>query len=39
MTAEIQARVAEVIQQQLTPALAHMPQVCPKGKQPGEEVL
>ena len=30
MTAEIQARVAAVIEQQLSPALPHVPQVCPE---------
>jgi integrase len=35
MTAEMQARVAAVIEQQLTPAMAHVPQVCPKDCEPG----
>jgi integrase len=30
MTAEMQARVAAVIEQQLSPALPHVPQACPK---------
>ena len=37
MTAEMQARVAAVVEQQLTPALACMPQVCPKDDGAGEE--
>jgi integrase len=32
MTAEMQARVAAVIEQQLTPAVASVPQVCPKDR-------
>jgi integrase len=37
MTAEMQARVAAVVEQQLSPALAHVPQVCPKDNEIGEE--
>jgi hypothetical protein len=37
MTAEMQARVAVVVEQQLTPALACVPQVCPKEEEPSNE--
>jgi len=37
MTAEMHARVAAVIQQQLSPALANVPQVCPKDDEPREK--